>query len=158
MGPYGTAGPLPLTTCQCCMHQPGMKCVESQACMCRSANHNCTSGFPSENCCNRGPTRNHRPGGRPRDPTALRLTSNVNQKIKEAQKSAPILCQATPWYCFTHTSQTSHLTSSQTERSGRPYWIVPKLPTQTNRSTIPPPPTPPHQRQSGGAKEIQIAH
>ena len=92
-GPYRTVGPLPLTIRQCYTHRKGTKCVQSQVCPCRAANHPCTSSFPSESFCNRVPTRNPPPGGRPRSPTSFSLTSNANQNIQEANKAAPIICQ-----------------------------------------------------------------
>ena len=52
-----TAGPVALTTPQCCTHRMGEKCVKANACPWLSANRPCTSGLPSENFYNRGPTR-----------------------------------------------------------------------------------------------------
>ena len=60
----------------------------------------CTSSFKSENCCNRGPTQNLARMGMPQDPTYLRITTNRNQKIWEAQKASLILCQRTPLVVF----------------------------------------------------------
>ena len=137
---------------QCCMHWTSVKCVQDQACQYRSAKCICTSGFSPEKCCNKGPTRTPPPGGRPRAPTALSLNTRMNQNIKEAHESAPILCKDIPRSYFTQTSQSYHPTSSRTDRSGPPYRLVPKIPTHTKRSSRPPPPTPPHQRQSGVAK------
>ena len=84
-GPAAAAGPMPLTIPQCCTHRPGVKCVQTNACPCRAANRPYTSGCPSENCRNRGPTR---------APTAPRRTTNVSQTTEEAQEAAPTLCQA----------------------------------------------------------------
>ena len=49
---------------------------------------------------NKGHTRTPPPEGRPWDPTALRLTTNVNQNIEEYTEEALILCQATPQVVF----------------------------------------------------------
>ena len=57
MGSAVTAGPVPLTTLQCCTHGPGAKCFQTNACPCWAANHPSTSGFPSDNFRNQGPTR-----------------------------------------------------------------------------------------------------
>ena len=68
-----------------------VKCVQANECPCQAANILYTSGWPSENCCNRGPTRS---------PTAPMLTTIVSQKIEENQDAAPTLCQATPLVFF----------------------------------------------------------
>ena len=73
------------------MYPSGVKCVQANACLFRAANLPCTSGSPSKNCRNWGPTR---------APTAPRLTTNVIQKIKESQKAAPTLFQDTPLVVF----------------------------------------------------------
>ena len=101
VGHSGTAGPALLKICQCYMQKPGVSCVQAQACPCRAAKHTCMSGFLSENCRNRSPNRTSPPGGRPQEPTDLRLTSNMNQKIKDSQEAAPILCHITPRSSFT---------------------------------------------------------
>ena len=85
MGPVATSGPVPFTIPQCCTKRTGAKYVQTNACMCWAANHTCTSGCTSENCCNWGPTR---------VPNAPRLTTNVSQNIKEAQEFDLNLCQA----------------------------------------------------------------
>ena len=82
------------------MHRPGVKCVQANVGPCGATNCPCTSGFPSENFRNRGPTRTSPPGGRPRSPTALSLTTNTNQNTEVAHKSALILCQANPPVVF----------------------------------------------------------
>ena len=96
VGPYKTAGPVPLKTPQCCTYQKGLKYVQANACPCRSANRLCTSSFSSEDFSNRVPTWTLPPWGRPRAPTTLRITANVKQNIDEAHKAASILYQATP--------------------------------------------------------------
>ena len=85
MGPAVTAGPVPLTTPQCCTHRAGVKFVQAKACPCQSTNRPWTSGWPSDNFRNQGPTR---------APTAPRFTTNVSKTIEEAQEAAPTLCQA----------------------------------------------------------------
>ena len=65
--------------------------MQSNTCQCWAANHPCTSGFPSEIFCNRGPKRS---------PTAPRLTTNVSKNNKEDQEAAPNLCQAIPQAAF----------------------------------------------------------
>ena len=47
----------------------------------RAANHSCTSGSLSEDCCNKGRTQTPPPGGRPQASTVLRLTTKVNRNI-----------------------------------------------------------------------------
>ena len=84
-----TAGPVPPTIRQCCTYQPGVKYAQDKAFSCQSTNSTCTSGFPSENCHNRVPTRT---------PTDLRLTTNARQNTKDSNEASPILCQATPPY------------------------------------------------------------
>ena len=77
-----TAGPLPLTTPQCCTHRPGVKYVQANACPYRSANRLCTSGCPSENCRNRGSTQAS---------TTPTLTTNESENVEEDQEAAPTL-------------------------------------------------------------------
>ena len=60
-------------------NQLGVKCVQANACPFQAVNRPCTSGFPSDNCHNQGPTRG---------PNAPRLTNNENETIKEAQEAA----------------------------------------------------------------------
>ena len=91
MGPTAIARPVTLTTPHWCMHWPVVKCVQTNACPFRSANLSCTSVFPSDNCCNQGPTRSS---------TVPRITTNVRETIKESQDSAPILCQAIALFVF----------------------------------------------------------
>ena len=74
--------------------------MQSKACRCQATNLTCISGFPSENCCNRGPTWTPPHGGRPRSPTDLRLMTNVNRNIEEAHESALILCQSIRPFIF----------------------------------------------------------
>ena len=90
-GPAVTARPVYLIISQWCTRRPGVKCVQSNACPCRAANHPCTSGYPSENCRNRGPTQ---------DPTEPRLTTNMSKNIDEAQEAASTLCCATPLFIY----------------------------------------------------------
>ena len=85
MGPAATARPVTLTTPQCCMHRPVMKCVQANTCPCRAANCPCTSGWPLENFRNWGPTWG---------PTVPRLTTNMRKTIEDTQEAAPIICQA----------------------------------------------------------------
>ena len=47
-----------------------------------------------------GPYPDSPPGGRLRAPTALRITANFNQNIKEATKAATILYQTTTQFVF----------------------------------------------------------
>ena len=145
--PSGTARPLPLTIRQCCTHRLVVKCVQSQACPCQASIRPCTSICPSANFRKRGPTRPPPPGERPLPPTALRITSNVNRNIKKAHEAATILCQATPPQLYF-----THQTSSWMERSGPPYQLALKPPTQPYCSPRPPPLTPPYQRPLGAAK------
>ena len=86
-----TAGPVPITTPQCCTHQQDVKCVQANSCTCEADNRLCTSVFPSGNCRNWGPTR---------APTAPTIMSNVSGNIEEAQEAAQTLCHATPPSCF----------------------------------------------------------
>ena len=90
-GPAVTAGPVPLTTPQFCMHRPGLKCLQSNACPCWASNCPCTSGCPSGNCRNRG---------RIWAPTAPTITTNVIKNVKDAQKDAPTLLHAIPPVVF----------------------------------------------------------
>ena len=90
-GPAATTGPVPLTIPQCCMHRPGVKCVQANTCPCRSANFTCTSGRPSENCRNRGPTR---------APTAPTLMIKVRKNTKGDQEATLTLCHAPPLTIF----------------------------------------------------------
>ena len=90
-GPAVNAIPVPLTTPQCCTHRTGVKCVHANTCPCRAANIPCTSGCPSENCHNWGPTR---------APTVPRFKTNVSENIKEVQEYAPNLCHAIPPVVF----------------------------------------------------------
>ena len=85
------AGPVLLTSPQFCTHQPGIKCVHTNACLCRAANQPCTSGCPSENFRNWGLTR---------APTSPRLTTNVSENTNEAQEAAPALFQSVPPVVF----------------------------------------------------------
>ena len=159
VGPYKTAGPVPLKNPQCCTYQKGLKYVQANACPCRSANRLCTSSFSSEDFSNRVPTRTLPPWGRPRAPTTLRITANVKQNIDEAHKAASILHQATPpQSSFTPTYRRYDPASPQAERSGMPYRLAPKPSTRPKCSPRPPPLTLPHQLLSEAAKEIQIAH
>ena len=82
-----TAGPVPLTTSHGYTHWMGMKCVQANSCPCWAANFPCTSGCPSENFCNQGPTR---------APTAPRRTTNVRENIEEDQESALTLYHVIP--------------------------------------------------------------
>ena len=82
------------------MHQPGVKCVWVQAFPCRAAKQSCTSGLPSVNFVNKGPTHYPPPGGRPRGHNFSRPVTNVNQNITEATEAAPILCQDIPQIIF----------------------------------------------------------
>ena len=91
VGPSATAGPVPPTIPQWCMHLPRVKCVQANACLCWAINRYCMSGLPSEKYRNQGPTQ---------APTATRLTTNVSQNIKKAQESARTLCQAIPLAIF----------------------------------------------------------
>ena len=91
MGTARTTVTIPLTITQCCTHQPGVKCMNSIACPCWAANLPCTSGWPSINCRNLGPSR---------APNATRLTANASKNNKESQEAAPTLCHATPPVVF----------------------------------------------------------
>ena len=84
-GPVITAGPVPPSTPKFCTHRPGIKCVQANVYPCRSNNHPCTSGCPSENCQNRGPKR---------APTTPRVATKVSKSIKEAQETAPTFFNA----------------------------------------------------------------
>ena len=108
MGPAVTAGSVPLTRTQCCMHRPGVKCMQANGCPCQAANRPCTSGCPSENCHNQGPTRL---------PTAPTLTTNVIESVEESQEAVPTICHATPPGCFP-LRLTGVLTQRPTERRG----------------------------------------
>ena len=77
-----------------------MKCFQTQACMFREANRPCTISCPSEIFHNKGPTWTPPPEERPRAPTDLRLTTNINQNIEKAHEVAPILCQPHPLVIF----------------------------------------------------------
>ena len=85
MGRVVNAGPVPLSTPQCCTHHLGVKYVQANACPFWAANRPCTSGYPLDNCRNQVPTQG---------PTAPRLTTNVSETIEEDQESGPTLCQA----------------------------------------------------------------
>ena len=84
-------GLVPLMTSQLCTHRLGVKCVQANACTCRAANYPCTSGYPSENYRNRGPTRAL---------TVPTLTTNVRKNAEEAQEGAPTFYHATPSLVF----------------------------------------------------------
>ena len=85
MGPAPTDGPVTLMIPQWCTQRMGVKCVQANTCPFRATDCPCTSGCPSDNFRNQGPTR---------VPISLRLTTNVSDNIEEAQEDAPILCQA----------------------------------------------------------------
>ena len=143
MIPTVTAGPVPLTTHQCCTHCLGVKLVQINACPCQAANCPCTSSCPSEKLPQTGPYR---------APTAPRLTTNVSQNIEEVQESALTLSQATPRLSSNNMHRCSHPLSSQEETFGLPYRRAPRLPTCPQCSPIPPPPTPPHRQPLGPEK------
>ena len=144
MGTAVTPGPVPLTTPQCCTQRPGVKFVQANVCPCQAANIPCTSGCPSENFRNRGPTQ---------APTTPRLTTNVIKTITEDQEAAPTIFHATPPRSFsTNTHWRSHPASSQEETSGLTYRRAPTLPTWPQRSPRPPPQTLPNWRPVGAAK------
>ena len=113
--------------------------------------------FPIRNFHNRGPTQTPPYGGRPRPSTVLKLITNMERNIEDAQEAAPILCQSTPPVIFTQTHQSSHPPSPWAESSCLPYRRAPKLPTQPKRSPrppTPPPPTTPHRQPSGGENKL----
>ena len=56
--------------------------MQANTCPFLAVNSPCTSGCPSDNFCNRGPTR---------VPTAPSITTNVSQTIDESQEAAPII-------------------------------------------------------------------
>ena len=91
-GPSGK-GPGRPVICQFCMHRPGVKYIWSQEYLFSKDGRDCTDGWPSEKCRNKGPTCTPPHEGMPRAPTTPRITTNVNKKIGEATKDALILWQ-----------------------------------------------------------------
>ena len=131
-----TTGPVNLTTPQLFMNQPGVKCVQANACPCRAANRTCTSGCPSENCHKQGPTRS---------PSAPRLTTNVIKNIEESQEDALTLCHTTTPVVF---HQDSPAFSPSVLRSGDKWPSLPARADTTHAApalteTAPPDPAAP---------------
>ena len=148
-GPSVTAGPVPLTTTQCCMHRPGVKCVQANTCLCRAANCPCMSGRPSEICRNQGPTR----------PLLYQVSlPTLVKTLRRPNKPPQPSIRPPPWLSFTKTHRRSHPASSWEEQSGLPYRRAMTQPTRPHLSMRPLILTPPHWRLSGVAKEIQITH
>ena len=99
-GASGTAISLPLTIFQCCTNHPGVKCVQAQAFLFRAVNSLFKSALPLEEKCNKVPTWTSPPGEMRQARTDLRVTTNVNQNIKEDHQSASIFFQAIPSVVF----------------------------------------------------------
>ena len=108
-GPTTTAVTVPLPIPQYCMHQPVLKCVQSNAYPCQAASCTCMSGWPLENCRNRVPTR---------APNPSRLMSNMSQTTEEAQESARPSVRPSYRFSLNQTHWRFHPESSREETSG----------------------------------------